>query len=232
MLIAAAICPHPPLLIPVATGMPGPQDTELGRLRAACRQAVADLRAAGPEQIVVVGGADRTGDYPPRTPPSLRRYGVPWGAGQGPVLPLSLSVGRWLLAEDEGSGEAAWWGIAADAPPAQCLELGDKLAGLAPRVAMLVMGDGPGRRARGTPGAGDPAADRYDQAAAAAMAAADPGALAALDPAADADLFVAGRAAWQVLAGAAGRSGFTATLTYAAAPFEVSYLVASWRRAH
>ena len=62
----------------------------------------------------------------------------------------------------------------------------------------------------------------------------DAAALAALDPGADRRLFVAGRAAWQVLAGAAGdeqsRDAFAAELRYRGAPFEVSYVVASWRR--
>jgi hypothetical protein len=34
------------------------------------------------------------------------------------------------------------------------------------------------------------------------------------------------------LAGAAGQDDFDAALAYAAAPFEVSYVVATWRRAH
>ena len=66
----------------------------------------------------------------------------------------------------------------------------------------------------------------------AALAAADPAALAALDPGRDQELFVAGRAAWQVLAGAASAGAFTADLRYAAAPFEVSYYVATWMLAH
>ena len=243
MLIAAAVCPHPPLLIPAATGVSGPGDTELERLRTACHEAVAALRAAVPDLIVVVGGAERTGDYPPEAPGSLRQYGVPFlvgdDEGNSPVLPLSLTIGRWLLtrpADDSmtarGEPQAAWWGIAADASPGECLELGEKIAVLAPRVALLAMGDGPGRRARGAPGARDPAADRYDDQVAAALAAPSPRALAALDPAADDDLFIAGRAAWQVLAGAAGQDDFGAALAYAAAPFEVSYVVATWRRAH
>ena len=40
-----------------------------------------------------------------------------------------------------------------------------------------------------------------------------------------------GRAAWQVLAGAAGQDAFDAELRYRGVPFEVSYAVASWRRA-
>jgi len=243
MLVAAAVCPHPPLLIPEATGGSGPGEEELERLRTTCHAAVAALRGAAADVIVVVGGAERTGDYPPDEPGSLRDFGVPFpagrdgmGAANSAVLPLSLTIGKWLLTRP-GAGRAAgrgelgavWWGIAADASTEECLELGEKIAALAPRVALLVMGDGPGRRARGAPGARDFAADRYDAEVAAALAAPSPRALAALDPARDDGLFIAGRAAWQVLAGAAGQDDFDATLDYAAAPFEVTYFVATWR---
>jgi hypothetical protein len=244
MLIAAAVCPHPPLLIPAATGRSGPGEEELDRLRTACHQAVAALRGSAADVIVVVGGAERTRDYPSDEPGSLRDFGVPFpatddriGAANSAVLPLSLTIGRWLLTPPTIGGTAAvgelravWWGIAAGAPTGECLELGEKIAALAPRVALLVMGDGPGRRARSAPGARDFAADRYDAEVAAALAAPNPRALAALDPARDDGLFIAGRAAWQVLAGAAGQDDFDAVLGYAAAPFEVSYFVASWRR--
>ena len=153
--------------------------------------------------------------------------------GADPVLPLSLTIGKWLLAGTvPPSPPVTWQGIASDAATAECVSLGEKLAALAPRVALLAMGDGPGRRARGVPGATDPEADRYDDQVSAALAAADPGALAALDPRHDQELFVAGRAAWQVLAGAASAGAFTADLRYTAAPFEVSYYVATWMRAH
>jgi len=92
------------------------------------------------------------------------------------------------------------------------------------------MGDGPGCRARGVPGAVDPAADRYDDQVAAALAEPDPGVLAALAPKTSDDLYAFGRTAWQVTAGAAGRDDFTAALSYAGVPFEVSYFVANWRR--
>jgi hypothetical protein len=258
MLTAAAVCPHPPLLVPEATGGLGPAAAggqagrvvppgtsrvtgasdpgagELARLRAACRDAVAVLLAAAPDLLVVTGGAARTAEYPAGVGGSLADFGVPFAAGAASALPLSLTIGKWLLA---GAGArippTAWWGIASGAAPGECLRLGEKLAALAPRVALLAMGDGPGRRARGAPGAADPGADRYDDRVAAALADADPGALAALDPRQDEELFVVGRAAWQVLAGAADQGGaFTADLRYAAAPFEVSYYVATWVRAH
>jgi hypothetical protein len=233
MLIAAAVCPHPPLLVPEVTGTADPGDRELRRLRAACREAVAVLLGEAPGLLVVVGGAGQTAEYPPGPGGSLRDFGVPFTLGAGPVLPLSLTIGKWLLTgAAPGGPPVAWWGIASGAVTADCLNLGEKLAALAPRVALLVMGDGPGRRARGVPGATDPGADRYDDQVSAALAAADPGALAALDPHRDEELFVAGRAAWQVLAGAVAPGAFTADLRYAAAPFEVSYYVATWVRAH
>ena len=249
MLIAAAVCPHPPLLVPEVTGADGPGADELRRLRLQCREAVAALLGAAPDLIVVVGGAGQTAEYPPVAPPppaetpptgtplgpggSLRDFAVPFTMGADPVLPLSLTIGKWLLsATAMESQKVTWWGIASGAPTADCLNLGEKLAALAPRVALLAMGDGPGRRARGVPGAIDPGADRYDDQVTAALAAADPGALAALEPGYDEELFVAGRAAWQVLAGAAARGAYAADLRYAAAPLEVSYYVATWVRAH
>src|SRR5215469_1662884 len=233
MLIAAAVCPHPPLLVPEVTGASDPGVRELGRLRAACREAVSVLLGAAPDLLVVVGGAGQTAEYPPAAGGSLRDFAVPFAVGPDPVLPLSLTIGKWLLAGAAPAGPpAVWWGVTSGAATADCLNLGEKLAALAPRVALLAMGDGPGRRARGVPGATDPGADRYDDQVTAALAAADPGALAALDPGRDEELFVAGRAAWQVLAGAAPRGAFTADLRYAAAPFEVSYYVATWVRAH
>jgi len=245
MLTAAAVCPHPPLLIPEATGAPGAGDAELGRLRAACDQAIAAL-LAGPSDLIVVVGSDpettRAIQYPTDAVAGLHEFGVPFtlggppgGQDGSPVLPLSLTIGKWLLSRataGPGAPHAAWWGIAAGAAPAECLELGRRLATLAPRVAMLAMGDGAARRARGAPGAVDPEADRYDGQVAAALAAGDPAALAALDPGQDRRLFIAGRAAWQVLAGAAGPEAdrFDAHLRYHGVPYEVTYVVASWHR--
>ena len=232
MLIAAAVCPHPPLLIPEATGAPGARDAELERVRTACQQAIDALLAKRPDLIAAVGGAAQTAEYPPHARGHLHDFGVPFTIGEddgSPALPLSLTIGKWLLADHE-SLSAAWWGIAWDAVPAECLQLGEKLAVLAPRVALLAMGDGPARRARAAPYAPDPEADRYDDQVAGALAVGDSGLVAALDPRHDGRLFVAGRAAWQVLAGAAGQDAFDAELRYTGAPFEVSYVVASWRR--
>ena len=91
MLIAAAVCPHPPLLIPEATGLPGVGDPQLERLRTACHQAISALLAGRPDLIAVVGGdpeTRQTAEYPPQTPGRLHDYGIPFtiGAGQGLVV--------------------------------------------------------------------------------------------------------------------------------------------------
>jgi hypothetical protein len=228
MLTTAAVCPHPPVIVPAATGgLTSPGDAELAKLRDACDAAVATLAATYPDAIVVVGAGPRTTRYPPDATGTLAGYGVPFTVGTGiPVLPLSLTIGRWILART-GYLPTCLQAVAADEDPDECLALGAEIAALAPRVAVLAMGDGPGRRARNAPGAEDPAADSYDERVAKALAEADPAALAALDPADDKELFVAGRAAWQVLAGAMGRAAFRADLHYAAAPFEVTYFAAS-----
>ena len=283
MLVAAAVCPHPPLLIPAAMGAAGLRDSgpgdsgsgaagshdaawndtdtagqdpdaELRGLRVSCADAVAGLLAAGPDLLVVVGGAPATAAYDGYAAGSLWEYGVPFVVGCGePVLPLSLTVGAWLLDQAGGKprraagqprqeyagGQPPRCGlpcrlmlraVAADLPPADCLRLGAELAALAPRVALLAMGDACARKATGVPGAADPAGERYDAQVAAALAAGDAAGLARLDPALDDELMIAGRAAWQVLAGAAGDGALRGRLRCAVAPYDVSYLVASWDR--
>jgi hypothetical protein len=281
MLIGAAVCPHPPILVPAVTGgrpaRPAEPDgaRELDGLRAACDEAVAGLLDLRPDVLVIAGGAPRSAEYPMTSAGCLSQFGVWSDAADGatraalggwdgaPVLPLSLTIGRWLVdragqgpAREGGQGDAAMaplgsWApapggvrlhaIADSAPVGECLAAGARMATLAPRVALLVMGDGPARRARGVAGAPDPEADRYDAGAAAAFAGADAQALAALGPARSATLLASGRASWQVLAGAVASAaagaaaggadgGFRGRVAYAGAPFEVSYFVAAWHR--
>jgi hypothetical protein len=247
VLIAAAVCPHPPVLIPAAMGEAG-SGPELADLRAACAAAARGLVRARPDLIVIVGGGPAGQAYPWPSAGSLHRYGVPWSTGPGhPVLPLSLTVGTWLLtgaleraaggvgeAEGAGAGLAVTLCAVADsAEPAACRRLGVTLAGRAPRVGLLVMGDASAKKATGVPGAPDPEAEEYDAGLAAALAAADAGALARLDPDRAEELRVTGRAPWQVLAGAAaaaaGQKGaLCGLLRHQTAPYDVSYLVASW----
>jgi hypothetical protein len=206
-------------------------DIEVTALREACAVAVSQLLAAKPDVVVVVGAAERSVAFPAVAAGSLRRYGIPFSTGAGePVLPLPLTVGAWLLRGLE-TGRILLQGVWHALPVSGCLDLGARLAATAPRVGMLAMGDGPARRAAGPHGAADPAADAYDKELAAAFAAADADRLAALDPASDTELMVAGRPAWQVLAGAARGRDLRGQVLFGAAPLEVSYLVAAWQMA-
>jgi hypothetical protein len=248
MLIAAAVCPHPPLLIPAAIGAAaGDRPPELSAVGDACQVAVRALAAAEPDLIAVVGGGPADREYEAGAAGSLCEFGVPVTVGGGePVLPLSLTVGRWPLSQagigaaPEGTGHGrpgpGWAGrgpqvllqaVGQRSPAGDCLKLGAAIAERASRVAVLAMGDASARRARDT-GDPDPQAQAYDDEVARAFVAADGRWLGRLDPGLDGELTVAGRAAWQVLAGAAGGTRLQGRLLCQANPYGVSYLVASW----
>ena len=241
MLIAGAVCPHPPLLIPAALGSAASDPpAELRKVSDAAARAVAGLAAAGPGLIVVVGGGAAEREYAADASGGLHAFGVGVTVGAGePILPLSLTVGRWLLERggilDRDGNPAGTGGppvvfqeVARSAAAGDCLKLGRILADRAPRVALLAMGDACARPAREAPGVPDPDAQDYDEEVAEALAAADARWLARLDPALDEELVVAGRAAWQVLAGAAGGRRMDGRLLCMSAPYGVTYLVASW----
>ncbi|MCO5966841.1 class III extradiol ring-cleavage dioxygenase family protein [Actinoallomurus soli] len=222
MLTSAAVCPHPPLLVPQVASGAAP---ELDGLRAACDAAVGRLGPA--DLLIVVGSGPSTRDFGSDAAGGLRPYGVDLTFGPGePVLPLSLTIGRWLI----GDRPALFQSVAQDASPGACLRLGADLAELAPAVALLVMGDGSACRDAAAPGYLDPRAAGFDAAVAAALAGADRAALAGLDAGLAAELRAPGRAPWQVLAGAAGDAVYDAELLADTAPYGVGYLVASWTR--
>jgi hypothetical protein len=227
MLVAAAVCPHPPLLVPeLAAGAAA----ELDALRCACDRAVAALAAAGPDLVVVVGDGPTVAPFPGDAWGTLAPYGVdvPVGAGTGPpTLPLSLTLGRWLLDRAGVEVERLFFSVAADTSPQRCAELGAVLAERSARVGVLAMGDGSARRSLKGPGYLDERAEPLDEEVRRALGAADLDALGALDPDLCAELLVAGRAAWQVLAGAAAGLPWRGDVLHAAAPYGVTYLVAT-----
>ncbi|MBN6053310.1 hypothetical protein JYK22_15330, partial [Nonomuraea sp. RK-328] len=201
---------------------------ELDGLRAACHDALAELDAAAPDRLVVVGGAESAGSYGGRSAGTLRPWGADIVVGEGePVLPLSLTVGRRLLGERPVDGFEA---VAFDADPAGCLALGESLARDG-RVALLVMADGSARLTAKSPGYHHPAAEPYNAMLVRAVGDADAAVLAQLDPERAEELGVGGRAALQVLAGAAGQSGpggLKGRLLADVAPYGVGYFAAAW----
>jgi aromatic ring-opening dioxygenase LigB subunit len=116
--------------------------------------------------------------------------------------------------------------VAPDETPMRCLALGEEVASSNDRVGLLVMGDGSARRSEHAPVHLHPRAEVFDKAVAKAFQDTDVEVLAALDPDLAAVLQAAGRAPWQVLAGAV--SGLRGELLYDAAPYGVGYFVASF----
>ncbi|WP_035801194.1 class III extradiol ring-cleavage dioxygenase family protein [Kitasatospora mediocidica] len=231
MLVAAAVCPCPPLLVPeVASGAAA----ELDVLRAACAEAVAELLAAGPELLVLVGSGAEAEVWTDGGAGSLRSFGVdlavrlPSGGVGGPELSPALTVGAWLLDQADVALPTHACAVPDDAPVERLLGLGKGLAGLADRVGLLVLGDGSARRTLKAPGYLDDRAEAYDALVARALGTADTAALAALDPALSTALLAEGRAPWQVLAGAGEDAGLRGRLRYEDAPYGVGYFVASW----
>ncbi|MDG9703425.1 class III extradiol dioxygenase subunit B-like domain-containing protein [Streptomyces sp. DH37] len=234
MLVAAAACPCPPLLVPEVAGGAA---HEMDDARAACYDAIAVLAAARPDRLVVVGTADPAGRgrHPQGATGSFRPFGVDLEVrlGEGPPaehpLPPSLAVGAWLL-ERTGWSAAPVEGLGVGEPLSRerCAEAGRELAGSAGRVALLAMGDGSACRTVKAPGYFDERAPAFDEAAARALGAADPAGLLALDEELAYELKASGRACWHVLAGAAEGAGLEGRLLYDQAPYGVGYLVASW----
>ncbi len=237
-LVAAAVCPHPPLLVPEVAGAAA---GELDHLRSACDAAVAGLLAADPEVILLLGGGPRSEVFRAADYGSLRGFGldryVPlWkvNCAGGERLPLSLTIGAWLIGRSGTDLPRLARAVAADASPADCAELGALVAAeAAGRTSLLVLGDGSACRGVKAPGYEDPRAEAYDEEVALALADADADALLGLDPALSAELKAAGRAPWQVLAGAVRAAGgdWRGELSHHEAPYGVAYLVANWERA-
>ncbi|WP_017594587.1 class III extradiol dioxygenase subunit B-like domain-containing protein [Nocardiopsis potens] len=225
MLIAAAVCPHPPLLVPeVARGAAA----ELDGVRKLCGAALSAVAEAGADLVAVVGAGERERAHGPDAGGDLAPFGAALRVGPGPVeLPLALTVGRWL-AERAGLRPDRYLEVPADAAPERCAAIGAELAASVPRLALVAMGDGSARRPPASPGRPDERAPAFDAEVAAALGGADTGALAAIDPARADELMAAGRPAWQVLAGAAAGAGLSGELLAHEAPYGVGYFVARW----
>lgn len=226
MIVAAAVCPHPPLLLRELTGA---QDVA-APLREACHGALAELTRAAPDRVVVVGGAGTTATHT-EAPVPARAYG-----GHGPrvvqdgALPLSLGVARRLLDEAGCTLPMELRSVAYDAGDTEIAALAGEITKRQERVGLLIMGDGSARRSAKAPGHLDERAFAFDDTVHRALAEGDTGTLAGLDPLLAEELMVAGRAAWQVMAAAVDLEGSTvrAEVRYADDPFGVLYLVGVW----
>jgi hypothetical protein len=228
MIRAVAFCPHPPLLVPeVAQGAAG----ELDEVRSACRAAIGRVAVPG-RRVVVLGGGPEWAEYPANTRGSLAGYGVPvevpLGSDEpGPVrLPLSLTIGAWLLRDALGPGcGAAGFAVG----PQDGMPLAARAALDAGECALLVMGDGSARRSTSAPGYLDERAGVFDAGVAQALRSGE-GERLHVDIALADELLVAGARAWDAAAALTEAVEWDADLLYDAAPYGVGYFVASWVR--
>lgn len=211
MIVAAAVCPHPPVLVPeLASGAA----SELDDVRAAAVGSVAALVALQPDRIVVVG----TGELPEPVDGSaggtLAGLGVDVRAGgDDVVLPLSLTIGAWLL------DQVGWHG--ARTYTTTSVPTDD-------RVVLLVMAGGSARRSLAAPGYLDERAEAHDAAVGAALGSGDAAALASLDVDLGDELLAPGDRALVVLGEMTKGADVSATLRWDGAPFGVGYWVADW----
>jgi RimJ/RimL family protein N-acetyltransferase len=226
MLVAAALCPAPPLLARDLTGA----DPVIPELRRACLDAAAGLLDSQPDLIVVTGAGPETRQWDPAGhldvavfAPALRRAGP--APGQPP--PAGVGLGAMLLDQAGYAGPRALQTVTQDEPAAGCAALGGRLAGLAPRVAILVMADGTARRTLKAPGYLDERAAPFDDTVTRMLTGTDLTALLGLDAGLAGELMATGRPAWQVLAGAARGLRASCEVRYRDDPFGVYYLVAS-----
>jgi hypothetical protein len=248
--VAAAVLPHPPLLVPeLAGGAAG----ELDPLRAACRQALSTV-LDGADLVLVVGGGPVWAVPRPFAPGSFRPYGAdvevtlpaqvdlePPGLPAPDLLdelPLSLAVAAHLLAAvDPPPGRVFAATVPPTLGPGAAAAIGEALiAGAATgpggdpagrRVGLVVMGDLSACRTERAPGAFRAEAAGLDASVAVAFQTGKPERLLDLDPTQAAELLVAGRAPLQLLAGACGGGPpMRGQVLYDDAPYGVGYLVA------
>ncbi|MEO6821342.1 MAG: hypothetical protein ABI468_02235 [Candidatus Nanopelagicales bacterium] len=235
MITGVAFCPHPPVIVPaVAVGAAG----ELDDLRAACRAAIRDVMAGSPDRIALLGPGPVTGEFPADAVGSLSAYGVdlrielsPAPSRQTPpepALPLSLTVGTWLLGCAGWQGPVTALALAADVDLETLRCHAATLAARAQRTALLVMADASSTRTEKAPGSWQPGALAFDDQVSAALASGEPDRLAGVDLATALEVGAQGWPAWRAAALATAPDRWRAHLYYDDAPYGVGYLVASW----
>jgi hypothetical protein len=237
VIVAAVVCPHPPLLL---RELSGAQDA-VPELRAACHDALSSALATGPDAVVVVGGADRPGESDPSLPVDVRRFGTttaPHVSG----LPQSLGVAKRLLEEADWVGPLHLHGVSWDADPAAVTDLARQVGEVEGRVVLVVLADGSTRRGEKAPGYLDDRAFAFDDEIVTALENGDAATLAGLDAGLADELMVLGRAPLGVLGEAVlaqaatgeTRSATTdpatprARVLYHDDPYGVQYTVALW----
>jgi hypothetical protein len=230
VIVAAAFCPHPPVLVPdVAQGAA----VELDELREACRTAIGHVAAPG-RQLIVLGAGPKSLEHVSGARGTFAGFGVDLELTLGDPtdggaleLPLSLTVGAWLVRHALGPDTGA---IAFSVGPdfRDSPAFGRFDAATEADTTLIVMGDGSARRSIAAPGYLDDRAASFDEQVVGALGGGDSAALSGLDSALGAELLAAGVPAWHVAAAQLDAHEYEAQLLYNDAPYGVGYFVASW----
>lgn len=239
----AAVIPAAPALLPWLTGGPV---AELAPVRGVVRALLgrlAELLADDAARLVVVAPGQVTRRHAVLSD-TLSGYGAPDPdprPGGPAVLPPGLALAINLLREVGGGGTGPGTNlrspllmeVATTEAPGVCARLGGELAAEAgPDGIWLVLGDGSARRTPKAPGAFHKGALAFDRAIEAALGEVDLEAIRELDVALAEHLMAAGRAPWQVLAGATPATvPFEAGDCFHEAPLGVGYFTVAWARA-
>lgn len=192
---------------------------DLAALRGSCDAAIEALLAHEPERVVVIGAGSLAKDLDETAGGTFADFGVDLHVGgHTDELPLSLTVGAWLLAR------AGWVGP-------RTYSTGTPLTD--GRVVLLVMADGSAKRTTESPGYFDERAVAFDDGIAAALAVGDAQALANLDLDLATELWAAGAPALKTLGDMTlsqtkKNATIVAQLREDVAPFGVGYWVADW----
>lgn len=184
---------------------------------------------------MLLGAGRQSLSHPPLSRGTFAPYGVALdvhlgapGCGGAVDLPLSLTVGAWLVGQALGPHSGAL-GFSVG-PDFSASRAAADLLGLAHtrELALVVMGDGSARRSATAPGYLDERAVPFDEQVADALRSGDAAALENLDGDLGAQLLAAGVPAWQAAGRLLGGADYAADLLYADDPYGVGYLVAVW----
>ncbi|MEE2056373.1 class III extradiol ring-cleavage dioxygenase family protein [Rhodococcus artemisiae] len=239
MLIAAVFVPSPPLLVPELIGLAASETDDLRHAALDGARRIGDV-----DEWIVVGTGAEAADVPSHAVGTFRGFGADVRVSLGPAavttpgtpdadMPLAALVAGWLRERAAPGARAEVHVLARDTDPADCAQLGKTLRthldADTTRRGLLIVADGAATLTAKAPGALDERSAAVEESLRAALAAGDPHGLAAFDAGLCEEIALAGRAAWQVLAGAFTQPPSEATIEYSAAPYGVGYHVGIWR---
>jgi hypothetical protein len=224
-LVAAALVPSAPLLLPEVTG---PDAGDLAGLRESVAAAVAGLLTGGgghrPQRVVVAARAEEG---------ALAGMGAPVPGPDGPdgvVAPgWAHELGRILLTRAGFTGEVEDLVIAGPGPRddettgGEADTTAERLHQADERTALLVLADGAATRGPRAPAGEDPRGDEVDAGIAAALVT---GEAPAVDPVLAQALQVRGLPGFAVATAATRGAGLSWDVLYTGAPAGVGYVVA------